>query len=177
MYLLGPSELSRAARGKQVLVRQTNDGKVVIECKGAALPARAFAKDARVAQAAIADNKVLGPLLADIQQRQHERDATTLATKRLTLREEELVRKGMREAGQPARRAPGRPTIRELALARLGAEARTSGSVVDQLVAQTVKRLADSQPPEPRAEVESCPRTTQSVPAAAMRPATHSHRA
>jgi hypothetical protein len=142
MYLLEPSELSRAARGKSVVVRETSDGTVVIEHGGSALPARAFAKDARVTQAAIADNKILGPMLADIQRRQHERDA--LDTKRLTLREEDLRLRSMGEEGLPSRRGPGRPTLREVALRKLAtsAPAPASGSVVDQLVAQTVTRLA-----------------------------------
>jgi hypothetical protein len=77
---------------------------VVIEYKGVALPARQFVKDARVSQGAIADNKLLGPLLAQIRQQQEERDAQTLATKRLTLRDEDLMRKGMGQVGLPTRR-------------------------------------------------------------------------
>jgi hypothetical protein len=110
MYLLEPSDAARSAAGKQVLVRETNDGEVVIEYKGVALPARKFEKDARMNQAAVADNKILGLLLADIQQRQRERDAETLATRRLTLREEDLMRKAMGEA-VAARRASNRASI------------------------------------------------------------------
>ena len=104
MYLLEPSELARAAAGKKVVVRETNDGDVVIEYKGVALPARQFVKDARVSQGAIADNKILGPLLAQIRAQQEERDAQTLATKRLTLRDEDLMRKGMGKPGLQTRR-------------------------------------------------------------------------
>ena len=106
MYLLEPSEVARAAAGKKVVVRETNDGDVVIEYKGVALVARPFVKDARVSQAAIADNKILGPLLAEIRERQQERDAETLATKRLTLRDEDLMRKGVGQTGLPTRRKP-----------------------------------------------------------------------
>jgi hypothetical protein len=102
MYLLEPSEIARAAAGKKVLVRETNDGDVVIEYKGVALVSRPFVKDARVSQAAIADNKILGPLLAEIRERQQERDAEMLATKRLTLRDENLMRQRMGE--RPTRR-------------------------------------------------------------------------
>jgi len=49
--------------------------------KDVALPARRFVEDARVSQAAIADNKILGPLLAEIQKRQQERDAETARDK------------------------------------------------------------------------------------------------
>lgn len=104
MYLLEPSDLARAAAGKKVVVRETSDGEVIIEYKGAALPARQFAKDARVSQAAIADNKILGPLLAQIRAQQEERDAQILATKRLTLRDEDLMRKNMGGPGLPTRR-------------------------------------------------------------------------
>ena len=62
MYLLEPSDRARAAFGKHVLVRETEDGEVVIE----PLPARAFEKDARVRQGAIVDNKVLPAALIDI---------------------------------------------------------------------------------------------------------------
>ena len=123
------------------------------EHKGVALPARAFPKDARVEQAAIVDNKALAAALGVVQRRQRERDSEVLAKKRLTLREEDLLRKAMGEEELATRRV-GRPTIRELALARQAAEAaqRAGGSVVDQLVVQTVSRLASSaagQPPRP----------------------------
>lgn len=72
-----------------MLVRETNEGLVVIEFKGVALPARAFVKEARVDQGAIADGKMLGAALADIQLKQQARDANTLASKRLTLRDED----------------------------------------------------------------------------------------
>jgi hypothetical protein len=65
-----------------VLVSEDGEGAVVIEYKGAALPARAFEKDRRVSQGAIADHKVLGPVLAEIQRRQQERDSQMLAMKR-----------------------------------------------------------------------------------------------
>src|SRR5690348_1514343 len=55
LYIVAPSEEARAAAGRQVLVRETNSGEVIVEHKGIALPARAFPKDARVDQAAIVD--------------------------------------------------------------------------------------------------------------------------
>jgi hypothetical protein len=146
MYLLEPSPLSRRAAGKQVLVRETHSGEVAIEFKGAPLPARAFVKDARVAQGAIADSKVLSAAFADIQSRQPERDAKTLTSKRLTLRDEDLMRKAMGEGGLPTRRRVGRPTIRELALARIAKEERSealSGTgLADAIVGQMLARLA-----------------------------------
>jgi hypothetical protein len=111
--------------------------------KGVALPARAFAKDARGEQAAIVDNKLLSAALIDVRTRQTERETETLAKKRLTLREEDLMRENMGVERLSTRR-PGRPTLRELALARQAAEQAKAlgGSSVDQLVAETVARLA-----------------------------------
>jgi hypothetical protein len=83
---------------------RAHEGEVVIEYKGVALASRQFVKDARVCQGAIADNKILGPLLAQIRQQQEERDAQVLATKRLTLRDEDLMRKNMGQARLPTRR-------------------------------------------------------------------------
>lgn len=145
MYIVAPSAEARAAADHQVLVRETHDGTVVIEHKGVALSARAFPKDGRVDQAAIVENKVLSAALADVQQRQRERDDAKLARKKLTLREEDLLRQSLGEDGLPNRRA-GRRTICELALARKAAEEvqLAGGGVVDQLVAQTVSRLARS---------------------------------
>jgi hypothetical protein len=145
MYLLDPSPLSRRASGKQVLVREPHGGEVIIEFKGAPLPARAFVKDARIAQGAVADSKVLSAAFADIQSRQKERDAKTLTSKRLTLRDEDLVRKAMGDSGLPTRRRVGRPTIRELALARIAKEEHSavlSGTgVTDAIVGQMLARL------------------------------------
>ncbi|HTU60169.1 MAG TPA: hypothetical protein VMF89_17075, partial [Polyangiales bacterium] len=143
LYLVEPSDAARSAAGRQVLVRETSEGAVTIEDKGVALPARAFPKDGRVEQAAIVENKLLAAALTDVQRRQQERTTETLAKRQLTLRDEDLLRKSVGDAGLPSRR-PGRPTIRELALARRAAEEATKagGSVVDQLVAQTVTKLA-----------------------------------
>jgi hypothetical protein len=131
-------------------VREFEDGEVVIEHKGIALPARPFIKDARVRQGEVVANKVLGAALADIQHQQELRDSRMLETKRMTLREEDLYRKALGEVGLPERRRRGRPTIKELALARIAAERRAPTPTVDRLLAQTLERLqADS--PEKRA--------------------------
>lgn len=143
LYLVEPSDYARSAAGRQVVVRETNEGEVTIEYKGVALPARPFAKDARVEQAAIVENKLLDAALIDVRARQTERDKDMFAKKRLTLREEDLLRKNIGQEGLSTRR-PGRPTLRELALARQAAEQTKAagGSGVDQLVAETVARLA-----------------------------------
>lgn len=56
----------------------------------------------------------LGVSFSGIQQRQQERDAKTLTSKRLTLRDEDLMRSAMGDGGLPTHRRVGRPTIREL---------------------------------------------------------------
>jgi len=63
---------------------------------------------------------------------------------KMTLREEDLRLKSLGEAGPPVRGGPGRPTIRELALRRIAAEAALAfgASPVDFSIAQTVARLA-----------------------------------
>jgi hypothetical protein len=85
----------------------------------------------------------------DIQRQQQERDARTLASKRMTLREEDLFRESLGETLPAERSSRGtRPTIRQLALAKL-ANPRTIGpstssSVVDRIPAQTLQRLSGS---------------------------------
>jgi hypothetical protein len=144
LYLLEPSDRARAAAGKYVLVREPEDGEVVIEHKGIALPTQAFAKDDRVRQGAIVDNKMLAAALTDIQRQQQARDARTLGGKRVTLREEDLFRKSLGELGLQERRRGRRPTIKEAALARMAAE-QTTTSVVDHILAQAIDRLAAAQ--------------------------------
>jgi hypothetical protein len=172
MYLLEPNERARAAAGNRVMVSETHDGSVVIEYQGTTLPACAFEKDRRVSQGAIADNKVLGPLLADIQRRQQERDAHTLATKRLTLREEDLMRKVMGEPGLLTRRADARRPAPEQQAPPVDKQPAppARGGVVDQLIAQTVSRLNASKAPTPNARPK--PRAAKTVD----RQAAHSHR-
>jgi hypothetical protein len=106
VYVVDPDcEAAKSARGKRVLVREDQAGEVVIEHHGVRLPAHAFPKDAaRVRQGAIVDNKLLGPTLELIQAVQRERVKETLQTRRLTLREEDLMRKSMGDNGLHNRR-------------------------------------------------------------------------
>jgi len=107
MYVVDPDcEAAKMARGKRVLVREDHAGEVVIEHHGVRLPAHAFPKDAaRIRQGAIVDNKLLGPTLELIQTVQRERDKATLQTRRITLREEDLLRKSMGDDGLSSRRS------------------------------------------------------------------------
>ena len=104
MYVVASTPASEKARGKRVTVREEEDGTVHIEYRGEHLDAYAFPKDARVHQGAIVENKLLGHVLSVIAQGQRERDKRTLQTKRLTLRDEDLMRKAMGEPGLTTRR-------------------------------------------------------------------------
>lgn len=104
MYIIEPSAAADSARGKRVMVVESEDGSVRIEHQGVELPARAFAKDARVSQAAIVENKALSGALLAIQVKQRERDLHSLEHRKLTLREKDHLRKAMRQAGQEDRR-------------------------------------------------------------------------
>jgi hypothetical protein len=70
MFILEPSETAQAAIGKRVTVLDYPDGRLVIRYKGVDLPYRTFDTVRRVTQAAIIENKRLGPLLEMIRQQQ-----------------------------------------------------------------------------------------------------------
>jgi hypothetical protein len=95
MYVIASTPASEDARGKRVDIRETDDGTVHIEYRGIELPARAFPKDSRIKPGAIVENKHLGHVLQLIEAAQRERDEERLKTKRLTLREEERLRRAM----------------------------------------------------------------------------------
>jgi Helix-turn-helix domain len=126
MYLLEPSELSEAARGRHVQVREYPNGEVRIFLDKLELPARPFPKDNRVRQGAIVSNKLLAGALTVIQGQQQERDRKTLEEHRLTRRQrthlEEAMATAWPEVGDPAAEGPQ--------------------SVVDSLVADALRALA-----------------------------------
>ncbi len=74
-YILEQTPLSLAAAGKELEVIEFADGPVILRFQGVDLPYRMFDKERRVDQAAIVDNKRLGPLLQLIQAEQLKRDA------------------------------------------------------------------------------------------------------
>ena len=74
-YILEQSPLSLAAAGKELEVVEFADGLVILRFHGVDLPDRMFDKERRVDQAAIVDNKRLGPLLQLIRAEQLKRDA------------------------------------------------------------------------------------------------------
>jgi transposase len=74
MFILDPTEEAQDAIGKQVEVLDYPDGRLAIRYKGADLPYRTFDKIRHVKQAAVVENKRLGPLLEIIHQQQLERE-------------------------------------------------------------------------------------------------------
>lgn len=95
LYVVELTPDSDRARGKHVDVREDADGTVHIEYGGVQLPARALAKDARVNPGAIVEHKLLDHTLRVIAAAQQERDENRLASKRLTLRDKDKLRKAM----------------------------------------------------------------------------------
>ncbi|HEY2356836.1 MAG TPA: hypothetical protein VGH86_05260 [Phenylobacterium sp.] len=75
VYLLEQTPAALAAAGKYIEVVEYAEGPVVLRHDGADLPYRTFDKGRRVDQAAIVENKRLGPLLAMIREEQQRRDA------------------------------------------------------------------------------------------------------
>jgi transposase len=67
LFILEPSEAAQAAIGKRVTVVDYPDGRIAIRYKGEDLAFRTFDKIRHVKQAAVVDNKRLGPLLEMIK--------------------------------------------------------------------------------------------------------------
>jgi len=109
MYVVEPTPAAERARGKRVSVREEENGTVHLEFKGEPLVARASPKDARVRQGAIVENKLLGDTLRLIQEAQRQRDNDRLQNTRMTLHEEDALRRAMGEPGLPTRRKDAPP--------------------------------------------------------------------
>jgi hypothetical protein len=74
IFILEPNEITRSLARKRVMVIDYPDGRLAIRHNGVDLPYRAFDKRQRVNQAAIVENKRLGPVLAYIAEKQKELD-------------------------------------------------------------------------------------------------------
>jgi len=74
LFLLEPNAVTRPLARQRVMVCDYPDGRLAIKHKGRELPYRVFDKRQRVNQAAIVENKRLGPVLAYIAERQKELD-------------------------------------------------------------------------------------------------------
>ncbi len=79
MFILEPNEITRSLVRKRVMVIDYPDGRLAIRHNGVDLPYRAFDKRQRVNQAAIVENKRLGPVLAYIAEKQKELDMSRSA--------------------------------------------------------------------------------------------------
>ena len=73
LFLLEPSEITRALRRKRVTVVDYPDGRLAIRYRGLDLPYTTFDKLRQVSQASIVENKHLGAVLSYIRERQIER--------------------------------------------------------------------------------------------------------
>lgn len=95
LWVLNPSDASRAARERRVTVHEYEDGSVRILHEGVLLPARAFPKNnPRINHGAVVENKLLSGALNHIKKKQAQRDQERLASRGLTKREKERLRKG-----------------------------------------------------------------------------------
>jgi hypothetical protein len=74
LFLLEPNEVPRPLARQRVTVCDYPDGRLAIKHKGRELPYRVFDKRPRVNQAAVVENKRLGPVLAYIAERQKDLD-------------------------------------------------------------------------------------------------------
>jgi hypothetical protein len=74
IFILEPTAITRGLARKRVTVVNYPDGRLAIQHNGVDLPYRTFDKLQQVNQAAIVENKRLGPVLAYIAERQKERD-------------------------------------------------------------------------------------------------------
>jgi hypothetical protein len=113
LYVVDPSHASEKARGHRVDVREDADGCVHIEYRGVVLPACAFAKDAHVNPGAVVENKLLGHTLRMIAAAQRERDETRRNNQRMTLRDEDSLRRAVAASSDPsAQHDPGKRAIK-----------------------------------------------------------------
>ncbi len=76
VFLLEETEATRALARQRVTVIDYPDGRLAIRHKGLDLPYRTFDKVRRVTQAAIVENKRLGPMLALVAAMQKGREIT-----------------------------------------------------------------------------------------------------
>src|SRR3954468_3508427 len=74
LFILEPNAVTRPLARQRVTVFDDPDGRLAIKHKGLELPYRTFDKRQRVNQAAVVENKRLGPVLAYIAERQKELD-------------------------------------------------------------------------------------------------------
>src|SRR3954447_1024090 len=74
LFILEPNEVTRPLARKRVMVFDYPDGRLAIKHNGRELPYRTFDRRQQVNQAAVVENKRLGPVLAYIAERQKALD-------------------------------------------------------------------------------------------------------
>lgn len=74
LFVLEPTDIVRSLARKRVTVIDYPDGRLAIRCNGVNLPCRTFDKRPQINQAAIVENKRLGPILANIAEQQKQLD-------------------------------------------------------------------------------------------------------
>src|SRR4030088_335939 len=79
LFILEPTGIARSLARKRVTVIDYPDGRLVIRHNGVDLPYRTFDKRQQVNQAAIVENKRLGPILAYIAEQQKQLDMSRSA--------------------------------------------------------------------------------------------------
>jgi hypothetical protein len=97
-YLVEPGPTTSHLGGKRVRVHEWKDGRVEIHAGGTSLPYSIFEQNPCITQGAIVENKRLGAVLAVIQKAQIERDRARLASKKLTVRENDRIRAAWEES-------------------------------------------------------------------------------
>ncbi|QDW41848.1 ISNCY family transposase [Bradyrhizobium sp. KBS0727] len=79
LFILEPTKIARSLARKRVTVIDYPDGRLAIRYNGVDLPYRTFDKRPQVNQAALVENKRLGPILAYIAEQQKELDMSRSA--------------------------------------------------------------------------------------------------
>jgi hypothetical protein len=102
LYVLDPSDAARAARGKEVVLEEREDGSLSFWHGEHALEATAFPKDHGTRPGEVVENKRLSAALEFIKAQQRERTEAKVAKPATTRREARLLR-----AGAPRRPAAG----------------------------------------------------------------------
>lgn len=93
LYVLEDSVENRRLRGTTALISEDAESQVAIRAHGRVLAARRFAKDhAELEPGTIVEHKRLDGAFAWIAAQQQARDAQRLASRKLTLREKQLLR-------------------------------------------------------------------------------------
>jgi hypothetical protein len=102
MYVLDKTPAARKAMGQHVTIYETDDGEVSIRHDGRELPARAFNKDGYARkQGAVVENKHLEAVLQYARRVQQERDEEQLRSRRLTKRDQRLLKPKLEQPTYP----------------------------------------------------------------------------